>query len=826
MEKQKSLKSNQAITAEIVSNVERISKKDSVIFFLKGALAFLIAFLFGSAKMLFEASPLGYALLASSISHTPFILLGVIAAAFEGGEFSISAVIGACLLVATRILSSLMLDSKSGFRKSKEAHSNGLQKRMSGLHYLLALENLFSENTHLKIMSCSIAVFLVGVWRIVEGGFRFYDLFASIFYLISAPIATFLFSKYFSVKSQKASMGDAFSITPLSERFYEISCLSILCAITFSLSNISFMGISIPLFFAIFITLFASKKGFLHGVVAGLLLGASISIEYAPMLAFCALSYLSVSKLSLFGGAIASCIAGLVFGIYVHGISALATDLPALLSASLVFSTAERLDLFDDFKRFFKKEAQKRSDFSTELILAEQKISLQDERLRSISDSFSSLSEIFYNLSSKLKRPSMLDLHSICEESFEKHCDGCENRPSCFGAEYPLTLDAMKKTAIQLHSLGIADEKKLPENFKKKCSRKNEIIKDANLSCSIATKKAFQNEKTEIFALDYDAVANILNDAIAENENEFRTDPKTSKIIARAISDSGYGEHSVMVFGKRKLKIIARNLDLKEQSGNISSLKKRLECITGVVLSEPSFELSFGSVNMQLESVRSYSADCAFSSSNCDNESICGDTVSIFENKNDYLYALISDGMGTGRQAALASEISNTFLRNMLTAGNRMETSLRMLNSVLRSKTAKSEDECSATIDLLQLDLYSGALTLVKSGAAPTFVLRRENVFKLSSPSFPIGILRSLDAKQLSINCEDGDLVVMISDGAVKNGDDFTFITNLLNEKNIADESASKIADKIVRRARAEADLQNDDISVVVIKVKKEVCNW
>ena len=57
MEKQKSLKSNQAISAEIVSNVERISKKDSAIFFLKGALAFLIACLFGSAKMLFEASP-------------------------------------------------------------------------------------------------------------------------------------------------------------------------------------------------------------------------------------------------------------------------------------------------------------------------------------------------------------------------------------------------------------------------------------------------------------------------------------------------------------------------------------------------------------------------------------------------------------------------------------------------------------------------------------------------------------------------------------------------------------------------------------------------
>ena len=32
--------------------------------------------------------------------------------------------------------------------------------------------------------------------------------------------------------------------------------------------------------------------------------------------------------------------------------------------------------------------------------------------------------------------------------SFEKHCDGCENRTSCFGAEYPMTLEAIKKTAV------------------------------------------------------------------------------------------------------------------------------------------------------------------------------------------------------------------------------------------------------------------------------------------------------------------------------------------------------------------------------------------
>jgi stage II sporulation protein E len=126
----------------------------------------------------------------------------------------------------------------------------------------------------------------------------------------------------------------------------------------------------------------------------------------------------------------------------------------------------------------------------------------------------------------------------------------------------------------------------------------------------------------------------------------------------------------------------------------------------------------------------------------------------------------------------------------------------------------------------MQFDLYSGGLTLVKSGAAPTFVVRRGNVFKLASPSFPIGILRALDAKQLNIVCEDGDIVIMLSDGATSGGDDCSYLNSMFREQAIADESPEKIADKIIRRARAEIDIPHDDISVVVVKIKKDLQNW
>lgn len=817
MEKQEILKTEVKKSKSVLKK----SKREVVIEVARALVFGAFGLLLGSREMLFETTPLAFALLASSVRQTPFVLIGLILSSFDGTKFLPMRVIGTCTVVAMRCISRLYLE------KEPRVNANGEERVDSSVGIPIPpLARLFSESTYLRVMSGALGVFLVGIWKIIEGGFRFYDLFGSIFYLLFTPTATWLFSYYFNVNEEKLQQGRAFSISPTKQRLYDLSCGVLVSAFLFSIAKSTFLGFSAPIFCALLFTLYACKKGILYGIMAGLLFGLSIAPTHAPTFAFCAIAYCSVSKLSLFGAGIASCIAGLIWSIYVGGISALATDFPALLSASMLFCTAERINIFEDIERTLTPKSENEEHYCINSMIEKQKNSFQDEKLRNVADSFSNLSEIFYNLSSKLKRPTTLDLHSICEESFDKICKNCENRELCFGAEYSSTLDSMKKITVQLHSCGVVEEKKLPENFKKRCPNVKTLTEDVNNACSIATKKAFQNEKTEIFALDYDAVAKILNDAISENEEEFKVDNSMSKMVSRVIEEEGYGNHNVTVFGKRKLRILARGLDLSENSSDVNTLIAKLEEATQVKLANPTFELSFGSVNMQTEAKRAYSAESAFCCLTSDGENVCGDTVSIFENKNDYLYALISDGMGTGRNAALASEMCNVFLRNMLTAGNRMETSLRMLNSVLRVKGTKSEDECSATVDLLQLDLYSGDLTLVKSGAAPTFILRRGNVFKLASPSFPIGILRALDAKQLNVKCEDGDLVVMISDGATRGGDDCTYLNSLLREIDIANENPSKIADKIIRRAKAEADAPSDDISVVVVKVKKEICNW
>ena len=808
------MKNQEILKANIKKEKEFKLNKRELIGETLSAIGFCaIAILLSTKKMMFETNPLAFGLLAAATRQTPFILIGILASAFDFSGISVRNLVGACTLVALRIIVRLYLD-----KSERKSHSKGFGIAVFG--------ELFSEQTYLRVMSGALGVFVVGVWRIIDGGFRFYDLFASIFYLILTPLSTWIFSWFFNINERKNREKRAFSITVSEERFYDISRICLACALIYSLDSATFVGVNIPIFLSVILTLCACRKGVLHGILMGLLLGISYIPTYAPAFAFCAIAYASISKLSMFGGAIAACISGIIWTVYTGGIYSFGTVFPSFLSSTMLFCTAERINIFEDISSFFDGEDIIDDACSIKSLINEQKSNFQDEKIRSISESFSALSEIFYNLSSKLKRPTILDLRAICEDNFNKHCAECENREMCFGAEYDSTLDAMKKITIQLHSFGVVDEKKLPESFKKKCYKSKILSEDINSSCAIATKKAFLNEKTEIFAFDYDAISKILNDAISENEEEFKIDSQMSKKIAHVIAEEGYGEHNITVFGKRKLRIVARGLDLSEKSSDISSLKRKLEEVTRLHLSEPTFELSFGSVNMQIEARKSFSADAAFATAASDGESICGDTVSIFENKNDYLYALISDGMGTGNNAALTSEMCNAFLRNMLNAGNRMETSLRMLNSVLRAKGSKSETECSATIDLLQFDLYSGALTLIKSGAAPTFVIRRGNVFKLASPSFPIGILRALDAKQMDITCEDGDIIVMVSDGAIKDGDNCAFLTEMFRDKELMREIPSKIADKIIRRVKAELDTPSDDVSVIVVKVKKEICNW
>ena len=141
-----------------------------------------------------------------------------------------------------------------------------------------------------------------------------------------------------------------------------------------------------------------------------------------------------------------------------------------------------------------------------------------------------------------------------------------------------------------------------------------------------------------------------------------------------------------------------------------------------------------------------------------------------------------------------------------------------------------SGSECSATVDLCELDLISGTASFLKSGAAPTYIARGGTVYKVYSRTMPIGILKSADARISKFDTQKGDIIVMMSDGCCPDSEDCTWIVEYLcqymskKEKNTLGRDAECEALKETLLSLAKKNYpegkERDDISVSVIFIE------
>ena len=231
-------------------------------------------------------------------------------------------------------------------------------------------------------------------------------------------------------------------------------------------------------------------------------------------------------------------------------------------------------------------------------------------------------------------------------------------------------------------------------------------------------------------------------------------------------------------------------------------------------MSDPVFENEDNYMIMTMEEIRKYETETYFATATKDENNINGDTISTFEGYGDKKYMLICDGMASGEQASFTSQMCASFLEKILSISSaEKHLSLSMLNNFVRSRNA----ECSSSIDLMEIDLLNGNSSFMKSGAAPSFIKRGDNVYKLHSKTAPIGIMKGLDAEQLSFMLKKGDICVMVSDGIVASEEESTWLVDLI--KSTENRELPLLADLIIKEAK-EKSSREDDMSVGVLLIK------
>ena len=218
-------------------------------------------------------------------------------------------------------------------------------------------------------------------------------------------------------------------------------------------------------------------------------------------------------------------------------------------------------------------------------------------------------------------------------------------------------------------------------------------------------------------------------------------------------------------------------------------------------------------VRIRLFEKPEYSLEVYGASICADNSKENGDTSMIFSDGTGVSYVILSDGMGCGKKAAVESRMVVRMFRRLISSGVKYTSAIKLINSIMLTK---SRDEAFATLDAVRIDLDSCGLTVIKSGATATLIRHRGSVMKITSPTFPIGIYEQSETFSKDYDFEEGDIIIMFSDGISENA--YSFIKELLlgggNLKSIVDEICvkSEVFNPAVR---------SDDVTVIGIRVMR-----
>lgn len=182
-----------------------------------------------------------------------------------------------------------------------------------------------------------------------------------------------------------------------------------------------------------------------------------------------------------------------------------------------------------------------------------------------------------------------------------------------------------------------------------------------------------------------------------------------------------------------------------------------------------------------------------------------------------YLLAL-ADGMGTGEKARECSRITLRLMKQMLSAGFDKEESISMINSRIN---LLGTTERYSSLDVSILDLYGGKLEILKNGACNTYIKNKKSIKKVESKNLPLGIVNKIELQTETLDINDGDIVVMCTDGILDSKEDNPdWIEEFL--RNISTNNVQKISDLLLAEAVDNSyGVVRDDMSIIVSKIVK-----
>jgi stage II sporulation protein E len=257
--------------------------------------------------------------------------------------------------------------------------------------------------------------------------------------------------------------------------------------------------------------------------------------------------------------------------------------------------------------------------------------------------------------------------------------------------------------------------------------------------------------------------------------------------------------------------------DLQPINERLSRFTEEVGKILHIKTGKPEYVSNISGDRILIREYETYGVRIGVASRKRRDSSMSGDTGTYFKTEEGVVYVILSDGMGSGREAAIESATVVRLLERFIRAGIETESALRTINSALMLRNI--DEGGFATLDLLEINLFDGFLRIFKCGAAPTYIKENEKVRMISGKVFPpgAGILPTV-ADVVSQNVSGGEVLVLMSDGAYLPENDAWLRKELIDYKG---GTPKKIAGRISTEA-ATLSFDADDSTIAVVEIVKK----
>ena len=383
-------------------------------------------------------------------------------------------------------------------------------------------------------------------------------------------------------------------------------------------------------------------------------------------------------------------------------------------------------------------------------------------RLYEFSTVFSEMASAFENFKKKAMNEDSAK-RVIQKQILSTVCAECEHKIRCNRHE-----NAISNGLAKMLDIGFAKGKlsliDFTREFSSVCLRPNDILFGINKLLAdfrtYAVENANHNIGRDLIATQASGVAEVLCSLALETGTQLKYQNRLERTLCTNLFKSGFVVNEVLIYGEDDALCV--NLITLMKEIPLQSMQKVIsDTIGAIMIVCEKTDISEDKCFLSFKRATDYDAVYGIARAVKDGSTASGDTHSVTRIENNRLLIALSDGMGSGQIAETVSSTALSLIESFYKAGLSSKTILNTVNKLLSINT---EDSFTA-LDLCILNLKNCTADFIKYGSPYGFIISDQGIKIVEGNSLPLGIIEELKPSVCSATLNDGDVILLLSDG-------------------------------------------------------------